>query len=155
MLLPSLQTICRLAACVFFALMPGYGFGQTAQLPSQTYPNPWNASAPAATGAFPPSGYPVPTYGTPTYPTGTSFDPYAPGFRPSTAPVPTYPTWNWNNLFNLAQNPQAVPYGQIPTYPTGTPNAYSNPYAGPPVMPTGAGQNPYGQPVYPSNLYPN
>jgi hypothetical protein len=139
-------------------LMPTYCWGQTAQLPSTAYPNPWNPSVPAATGTFPPGGYSVPNSGTPTYPAGTPFDPYAPGFRPSTAPVPTYPTWNWNNLFTFAQTPQANPYGQIPTYPTyptGVPSTYSNPYAGQPVMPTGAGPNPYGQPVYPTNAYPN
>ena len=154
MLLPSSQTICRLAGCVFFALAPAYCWGQTAQLPSTTYPSPGNPYVPAAPGAFPPSGYPVPNYGTPTLQTGTSFDPYAPGFRPSTAPVPTYPNWNWNNLFNFGA-PLSVPYGQPPTYPTGAPIAFSNPYTGQPVMPTGAGANPYGQPVYPSTVYPN
>lgn len=137
MLLPSLKTLCRFIACVFLTLVPATSLGQTAQLPNTTYPNPWSTPPPVAPGTFPTNGYPAPNYGSPT----SSFDPYAPGFRPSTAPTPNYPGWNWNNLFNFGQLPQQFPPGQGPTFPTGVPNAYQYPNAG--------------QPVYPSSIYPN
>lgn len=158
MLLSPRSTFRSLTQCVIFTCLQAICAGQTAQPPNSFNPNPWNPVAPAPSGAFPAGGY-----GPPAFPNTGSFDPYAsaPGFRPSTAPGPAYPGWNWNNLFNFGQTNQPIPLGQGPAFPTSAANPYlnPNPYQYPsPASGAGQfanGQVPFGQPVYPTNIYPN
>ena len=142
------QNCWKIALCLCFAIAPAVCLGQPprVQLPPNANSNPWQG-VPAPTGMFPPTGSGQPYIANQA---PSTFDPYAPTFRPSTAPTsyptyaaPVYPASPQNsifgNFFNWGQPQPQPPLGPGPAYGNVYPNA----------------NQPFGQPTFPSSVYPN
>jgi len=169
--------LCRFVFCVTLWTIPGAsGLGQTpfpSTTPGTLPPTPSYPSSPATAGttSFPATTLPPVSTAPPVYsvPPPSTYNPYAPTFRPSTAPAPTStasPTMapygapansSFNQVYNswmewLTGNPTVTgaptAYGQ-PTYgtPYGVP-AYGQP-VGTPATPPGYPPTTYSSPSYP------
>ncbi|MFN7628364.1 MAG: hypothetical protein ACK5PZ_16175 [Pirellula sp.] len=121
---------------------PGYPSTGTA-LPSSSVPgsNPWATSpAPTSSSVLPPAT---------SYPSGSTYNPYAPTFRPSTAPSSSTNYLNsWINWLS-GNPPPSTSFGQPPAMPTG----FGQPTGALPAGTIPMGPMPTGAPAYPG--YPS